>query len=306
MQRMVYFSKHTIRKYLYLLLRAAAPSVPAVRNSWYVWRAYLIDWSQIVNSDGMLAKGLSLLEALGKYPHGAGVTQIAREVTLPPSTTHRLLSTLVGLGFAGVEPETRRYYLGLKVFELSSQVSFAKGLSELALPIMKKLAEATGESIFMGVRDDTDIVCIERVVSRNLVQVDAPIGNRVPLHRLAQGKAILAYLPEPEREEILGRASLEPGTQKTIVDPQELHQVLDETRERGWAIADEENEKGVRAIAVPLMNGHNVPVAAIAIAAPAFRASAKDLKRLAPVLSNAVRELEMQLSHSNTLLATAR
>lgn len=260
----------------------------------------------MANSDGMLAKGLSLLEALGKYPHGAGVTQIARQATLPPSTTHRLLSTLVDLGFAGVEPETRRYYLGLKVFELSSQVSRAKALSELVLPTMKKLAEATGESIFMGVRDGTDIVCIERVVSRSLVQVDAPVGNRVPLHRLAQGKAILAFLPEPEREEILDRASLEPGTPNTITDPQELRQVLDETRERGWAMVDEENEKGVRAIAVPVMNAHNWPVAAIAIAAPAFRASAKDLKRLAPVLSDTVRELEIQLPPDNTLLATTR
>jgi IclR family KDG regulon transcriptional repressor len=260
----------------------------------------------MVNSDGMLAKGLGLLEALGKYPHGAGVTQIARETDLAPSTTHRLLSTLVDRGFAAVDPESRRYYLGLKVFELSSQVSLAKALSELALPTMRKLAEATGESIFMGVRDGTDIVCIERVVSRSLIQVDAPVGNRVPLHRLAQGKAILAFLSKPERDEILDRASLEPGTPNTITDPQALRHDLEETRERGWAIVDEENEPGVRAIAMPIMNSHNRPVAAVAIAAPAFRASLIDLEKLAPSLSGAVREIEIQLPPDNTLLAATR
>ena len=87
-------------------------------------------------TDGMLKKGLRLLEAMGGHPDGVGVSQAAKDAALPVSTTYRLLNDLVASGFASFDPETRRYYLGLKVFELSSRVSLTKGLSEVALPVM--------------------------------------------------------------------------------------------------------------------------------------------------------------------------
>ncbi|QIN83284.1 helix-turn-helix domain-containing protein [Rubrobacter tropicus] len=257
------------------------------------------------NRDGMLAKGLSLLETLGGHPEGAGVSQVAQETSLPVSTTYRLLNELVDWGFATFDRETRRYHLGLKVFELSSRVSLTRSLSETALPVMRRLAESTGESAFLGVRTGTDALLVERVAGPGRVQVNGVIGGRTPLHRLAQGKAILAFLPKHEREEVIDRMTLEPETPKTITDKEILRRDLETTRKQGWAMVDEENEEGVRAIAAPVTDARDRPLAAIAIAAPAFRSSVRDLKAHVPLLLEAVREIELQLPPSSELVTSS-
>jgi IclR family transcriptional regulator, acetate operon repressor len=251
----------------------------------------------------MLQKGLSLLEALGRYPDGVGVTRVAKDVALPVSTSHRLLNDLVASGFASFDPETRSYYLGLKVFELSSRVSLTKGLSDVALPVMRRLSGEIGESVFMGVREGADVLLVEKVVGPGRIQVNDNIGSRIPLHRLAQGKSILAFLPEDEREELINQMTLEPETPRTITDPGKLRHELDITRERGWASVDGENEEWVRAIATPIMDERDRPVAALAIAAPAFRVPMRELKERAPTLLDAVREIEVQLPPSSALLS---
>lgn len=255
-------------------------------------------------TEGMLEKGLSLLEALGGHPDGAGVSRVAREVDLPVSTVYRLLATLVKRGFVSFDSESRRYYLGLRVFELSSRVSLAKGLSGVAFPTMKRLAEITGESVFMAVRDGTDLVYIERVEGQSRIQIFGSIGARGPLYCTAQGKAILAFLPEPEREDMLGRIYLERRTPNTITDPEKLREELTQIRERGWAMADEENEQGIRAVGVPLINARGRPLAAMSVAAPAFRVSLEDLEKFAPLLSEAARDIEWRLPPSSALLTT--
>ena len=253
----------------------------------------------------MLAKGLNLLETLGQYPQGAGVSQVAQKASLPVSTTHRLLNELVGWGFAAFDRETRRYYLGLKVFELSSRVNLTRSLSETALPMMRGLSEATGESVFLGVRAGNDALLIERVAGPGRLQVNGVIGGRTPLHRLAQGKALLAFLPEHQSEELIERMPLETGTPKTITDKEILRRDLEATRNAGWAMVDEENEEGVRAIAAPIIDARDRPLAAVALAAPAFRSSVRDLEDRAPLLLEAVREIELRLPPSSELAKLA-
>jgi DNA-binding IclR family transcriptional regulator len=228
---------------------------------------------------------------------------VAKNAALPVSTTYRLLNDLVASGFASFDSETRRYYLGLKVFELSSRVSLTKGLSEVALPVMRRLSEEVGESVFMGVREGTDILLVQKVVGPGRIQVNDNVGSRIPLHRLAQGKAILAFLPEDEREELIKQLTLEPETPRTITDPGKLRDELEITRERGWTSVDGENEEWVRAIAVPILGARDLPVAAVALAAPAFRMPMRELTKHATTLLDAEREIEVQLPPSSALLA---
>ena len=257
----------------------------------------------MASTDGMLKKGLNLLEALGGYPDGVGVSRVAKDAALPVSTTYRLLNDLVASGFVSFDPETRRYYLGLKVFELSRRVSLTKGLSEVALPVMRKLSEEVGESVFMGVREGADVLLVERVVGPSRIQVNDNVGSRVPLHSLAQGKSILAFLPEDEREELIKGMTLEPETPRTITDPDKLRDELETTRERGWASVDGEHDEWVRAIAAPILDARDRPVAAVAIAAPAFRVPMRELKKHAPALLNAVRDIKVKLPPSSVVLS---
>lgn len=248
-----------------------------------------------MSADGMLTKGLKLLVALGGYPDGVGVSELSRQVGLPVSTVHRLLATMVTLGFVRFDDAHRRYRLGLKVFELSYQVSLARGLSEVALPAMKRVADVTRESVSMSVRDDTELVYIEWAQGKNRIQVEGTAGGRGRLYCTSQGKVLLAFVSENERERILGQLQLEPKGPNTITSPAALLKELEQIRERGYAVADEENEEGIRAVGVPVIAAGGQPIAAISVVAPVFRISRKDLESFVPLLKDAAREIALQL-----------
>src|SRR5258708_16850101 len=134
----------------------------------------------------MLGKGLNLLVALGDHPEGAGVSRLASDVRVPASTAHRLLNTMVPTGFVTFDEESRRYSLGLRVFELSHQVSLVQTMSSLALPVMRRLTELSGEQTLMSVRRDLELVYLEKVEGRHQLQNNASVGR----HRSLSSSAL--------------------------------------------------------------------------------------------------------------------
>lgn len=243
---------------------------------------------------GMLAKGLALLVALGNHPDGVGGSLLAREVELPVSTVHRLLTTMESLEFVRFDSERRRYSLGLRMFELSNQVSSVRDLSEVALPVMRKITEITGEPTLMSVLAGREMVYVQRVEGLRPIQIRGSVGRRGPLHCTSLGKALLAFLTNKEREEIVGQLRLESYTPNTIADLDVLRKELDRTRDRGYAIVDEEHEEGVCAVGVPVMSACGWPVAAICVAAPAFRTTREELEQFVPMLRDAAWEMGVQ------------
>lgn len=250
-------------------------------------------------SKGRLERGLTLLSALGGYPEGVGISELAREVGLPVSTVHRLMGVLVAEGYASFDPDRHRYFLSLKVFELSHRVSLVHGLSELSLPVMRRIVGTTGEPSLMSVLSKDEMVYLERIESWRRIQIRGSVGERGPLYCTSLGKSLLAFLPEENREEILGRVSLEKLAPNTITNISDLRTELELTRERGYAIADEEHEEGIRAVGVPIMNSRPWPVAALCVATPAFRLSQEQLEEFVPLLREGAREIGLQLPRSN-------
>jgi IclR family transcriptional regulator, acetate operon repressor len=196
------------------------------------------------STDGMLGKGLRLLVALGDHPEGAGVSQLARDVEVPVSTAHRLLAGMVPLGFVSFDRERRRYSLGLRAFELGQRVASARRLSDIALPAMRGVTQATGETTLLAVLSGDDVLYVELTEGKHLAQIWGAPGVRGSPHYTALGKCLVAFLPEEEREEMLSRLRLEMLTPRTITDTEELREELLLTRERGYATNDEEHEEG--------------------------------------------------------------
>ncbi len=247
------------------------------------------------SADGMLGKGLRLLVALGDHPGGAGVSQLARDVEVPVSTAHRLLSGMVPLGFVSFDRERRRYSLGLRTFELGQRVASARRLSDVALPAMRRVTQSTGETTLLAVLSGDDVLYVERTESKHLAQIWGAPGVRGSPHYTSLGKCLLAFLPEEEREEILARLRLERLTPRTITNTEGLREELLLTRERGYATNDEEHEEGVRAIGVPIIGRHDRPAAALSVATMTFRYSMQELEGFVPLLKEAAREVEVQL-----------
>jgi DNA-binding IclR family transcriptional regulator len=241
----------------------------------------------------MLGKGLGLLRALGGHPAGVGVSELAECVGLPVSTTHRLLSTLVDNGFAVYDPSRHVYRMGMQIFELSHQLSAAWGQDRVR-EILTKLVQETGESVLMGVLDDGSLVYVDHLEGTSNPRVKGNVGGRGPLHCTAMGKMLLATMPTADQAAVVDQLELVKLAPKTIVSRDRLRRELRQIRQRGYAIADEEHERDIRAIAVPVFGGSpDHTTAAICVAAPVFRAPSALLLDWLPLLQNAAREISL-------------
>jgi DNA-binding IclR family transcriptional regulator len=259
----------------------------------------------------MLGKGLTVLSALGGHPEGIALSRLATELGLPLSTTHRLLNVMVPPGFVHFDEHRKQYSLGLTVFQLSHRVALVQTLSELALPVMRRLTQQTGEQTLMAVRQDLDLIYLEKVEGGHQIQNHAEVGQRGRLHSSSMGKSLLAFLPLRDRDQVVSRLRLDVRGPNTITDRPQLRRDLDATRERGFAMNEEENEAGIRSIAVPVMGSRGIPVCAICITAPVFRMSREVMNGYHPLLKESVAEIEARLprggapANGHELTATA-
>ena len=247
---------------------------------------------------GMLTRGLSLLLELGNHPSGLSLSDLARRCGLPTSTAFRLLTDLYALGFVSFDEGSRNYSVGIAIFQLSQAVSTVQGLTEIARPVMRKVSSVTGETCLLAVLDGVDIVYIERANSPMPVQIAAKTGRRGPIHCTSMGKALLAFQPEDVRKEILRLIRLERFTPNTIISRKKLLVELEQVRKRGYAVADEEYDVGIRAVGVPVLDSNGHPAAAICVSAPAYRTPKEKLETLVPVLREAAGTIGVQLTRA--------
>lgn len=235
-------------------------------------------------------RALDLLEALAGNDGEVSITSLANRTGLHVSTAHRLLATLLRRGYVRQNPDTSRYYAGVKLATLAEGRSRYGELRLRARGILRSLAESTRETANLIVLDDTTAVYLETVPGPQMVRLFTTVGNRVPLHATGAGKALLAWLPAPRREAILARVELRPHTGRTISDPAALRRAIEDIRERGYSIDDEEYDDGVRCVAVPV-GPLGAPIAALSVSGPASRLGRSRLGELAPIVRRAATEL---------------
>ena len=191
-----------------------------------------------------------LIESLAAHPAGAGLQRLAQDTGLAKSTVHRLLASLVSLGYAA-QDENGRYRLTLKMFELSSGIVNSMDIMDVAKVHLERLAQRTGEAVHLVIRDGQDIVYIYKTESGPM-RMSSRVGLRSPLYCTGVGKAILATLPVDEVAQIWQHTTPQKLTAHTIVEFDALQAQLTEVRTNGYAIDDEENELGVRCVAVAI------------------------------------------------------
>jgi DNA-binding IclR family transcriptional regulator len=243
----------------------------------------------------MVGKALSLLVLLGDEPRGASAAEISRRAELPFSTTYRLLGSLARDGFVDYEPDGRRYHLGLRIFQLGQRVSNHHGFAGTAMPVLRRVTEQTGEATILSVRDGNHHLTVNKVDGPQIFRVTSDPGHLGSLSTTAVGKALVAFAEDAERERLLAELPLEALTDKSITDRQLFRDEIEHTRRRGYAVMDEENEAGMRAVAVPLLNGQGHAFASLATAVPVFRLSLEALEAHVPLLQDAAAELAARL-----------
>jgi IclR family pca regulon transcriptional regulator len=249
----------------------------------------------VVNS---LAKGFRALEAFTSEESELVLAEVARRAGLDNATTFRLLNTLVMLGYVEKIGETRKFRLTLKCLDLGFNAIARSDLRTQARPILRGLVGEMNEAASIGVLEGVEVVYIERMqAGMTRLGVDVRIGSRVPVHATAMGHAILGFLPREEQQRILAAAPRRKMTERTVTSVNTLLRRLKQVRERGYAIADQENVTGLCVLAAPILDADHFPVAGLSVAAPAVRMSAQafDMAGAAPLL-NAAQQLSRGLN----------
>jgi len=190
---------------------------------------------------------------------------LARAVDLSKSTVRRLLLTLDDVGLVVRDPETGRYRLGTRCLELGAAAQASIDLRGIALPVMRRLIQELGETVYLLVPRATDAICLEIVEARPRVRVIATdIGMAFPLHAGAAPRALLAAVPASVVRELLA-GSLQPYTPHTIVDSAALQRDIQTTRAAGFTFSVDDMVIGIAGIGVVIWNRNVEPVAAISV-----------------------------------------
>ena len=197
-----------------------------------------------------------------------------------------MLLTLESLGYVKQNPQSLGYMASIKIFELGGKVTHNLNLTQIAKPLLIKLSEKTGETINLGILDDTDIICVDKVESKQHLKIDLPIGYRTKAYRTALGKAILAYLPEEERAGFFAKRIVDnTGTSKSLKTVSAIEEGLKKVREQGYAVDNEEYMLGVRCVGAPIFDHNSKVVAGLSIAGPTLRISEKNIESLAKLVT---------------------
>jgi DNA-binding IclR family transcriptional regulator len=219
----------------------------------------------------VIERMMKLLDVLAEHPEPLGLKQIAQYTKLHPSTAHRILSALTADRVVDrIEPGS--YRLGMRLLELGNLVKSRISARELALPIMRELHAQTGETVNLSVRQDDEIVYVERSSSgRSAMRIVHMIGTRAPLHVTAAGKLFLLEDGFAKLRDYAKRTGLAPHTRNSITHIAALERELDRIQQQGWATDNEEVEIGVRCVAAGVRDDAGHLVAALSLSTPADR-----------------------------------
>ena len=226
-------------------------------------------------------RALAILACFTNQKPELTLTQISEQVGINKSTVHRLLATLERQQFLERDPLTGAYHPGIRLLQLAHLALENNDLRRLASPFLRHLSDLHRENVNLAILDGTEVVYTDVIESAQRVKLAAVTGQRLPALCTASGKAIFAYLPEETIKQVLDRG-LPRYTQHTLKSPEDFMEDFFRTRERGFAISEQEFEDGINAIAAPIFNAGRQPIASISVAGPAYRLSKERMMEIGP------------------------
>ena len=196
------------------------------------------------------------------------LTDLSEHLDLPKSTLHRFLCSLEAHGILRQDEESKQWHLGYRLLVWGSLAEKSTALHDVARPIMRDLTAETGETALLTVYQAHEVVCVAKVESSHPVRLALDVGVRRPPHAGASSKALMAFLPEEEIEDIVRSQGLPKLCVNTITDRDALNAELARIREQGYAQSVEETDLGAWGVATPIRGWDGEVIAAIGLAGP--------------------------------------
>jgi DNA-binding IclR family transcriptional regulator len=219
---------------------------------------------------------LDIFELLAHYPDGISLSEISAQLSIPKSSAHGLLTTLLNRGYLRAGRSERTYRLGARLFELGSSYLAGTDLLTEGQEVVSELARACDETVHLAILDGDEVLYIAKEEGTNTIRMVSAVGRRFPAYGTGVGKMLLSALPLGELNCLYPpEKPLSPITPRTIVDPVAFRRELAETRRRGYATDFEESTPGLCCIAAPVFNGDGAVAAAISVSVPNVRFTAE-------------------------------
>jgi DNA-binding IclR family transcriptional regulator len=245
----------------------------------------------------VLDRALAALGTLSNSSSDCSLAELCPALGLHKSTAHRLMMVLEQHRLVVKNPETGRYRLGLRLYELGSRAIDGLDLRGKARPYLDRLQERFGETVFFCILDEGQVFYVEKVESQRSVRTACTVGSRAPAYCTAVGKAMLSELPEAEISAIVRKSGLKAITAKTITTMALLKSELKTVRARGYAIDDEEKEDGLRCVGAVVRAHSRKLSAAMSISGPAFRMTKERIPEVGEALMQAASDLSAELGY---------
>lgn len=241
-----------------------------------------------------VARGLKIMEMLAASTDTVSVTELADALGIDKSSASRLVQTLANHGYAEQDPQSRRYRLGPQVVRLSRSLLTRMPLRNEADPFLHNLVNRTGECAHLAILAQNQALYIDQVESPASLRVTTGVGTLAPLHCTALGKSLLAFSAEA-----VFPSEMRAFTPRTITDVETLRHHLEQVRQQGYAVDDEEYDFGVRCVAAPVFDYRGKAVGAIGVSGPAGRMTLQRVAEFAAVVAEVSRDLSDRLSFNH-------
>src|SRR5260370_5935279 len=254
----------------------------------------------------VLDRALAALAILAKSSSDCSLAELCPALKLHKSTVHRLMMVLEQHRLVVKNPDTGRYRLGLRLYELGSRAIDGLDLRGRARPYLDRLQAEFGETVFLCILDEGQVFYVEKVESQQSVRTACTVGSRAPAYCTAVGKAMLAELPEGEVSKIVRRWGLKPVTANTLKTATALKAELSAVRSRGYASDDEEKEEGLRCVSAAVRGHSGKLFGAMSVSGPAFRMTKERIPEISQAVMLGANELTVDLGSEGAPLAGVR
>jgi len=247
-----------------------------------------------------LDRGLRVIESIAAINGSATLAEIARKTALPRSTAHHILRALVDFGYLLQDGDARTYTLAPKLFRLTGRTWTKEQLAEIAMPYLDELSRLTGEGTSLAVLRDGTVTVIAKREPDGPVRVVQEVGARRPIYCTAVGKALAAWLPEPELAGIIRRTAFDRLTPSTLISPAAFRRELARIRSSGFALDNEEHVEGIRCIAAPVRDHSGEVRASLCVVGPKSRMPQRRIMKIREPLAAVAAALSARLGHGSS------
>jgi IclR family KDG regulon transcriptional repressor len=224
-------------------------------------------------SASSIGRVFAILGAIGDSGQ-IGISELSQRLAMSKTTVHRVIQTLKALGYVTQEVETERYRLTIRLFELGAKALESVDLVREADIEMRRIGQLTREAVHLGAFDEDAIIYIHKIDADYGLRMQSRIGRRNPLHSTAIGKVLLAWMEPADAREVLSHVEFRKSTQKTLTCAEAVLSILPHVREQGYGEDNEEQEEGLRCIAVPVFDRFGRVIAGLSVSFPTMRCGA--------------------------------